>query len=183
MFSHTFVDWDDTVYNTVAFKADIFGIFAKHGANEKDIKETFLKSLCTVAPHQYDYTFEEHTQFLRDLGYNLPDTVEAELNALFSKNYLFPDTVMFLEFLKSISDKVVLLSAGDKTFQLNKIRDSGISDRFDELVILSGNKEKYLGDNYNNNKIFFINDNLRENLSVKQEVPAALVVTKLNTSR
>lgn len=183
MFSHAFVDWDDTVYNTVAFKADIFNIFAKHGASEKDIIDTFRKSLCTVAPHQYDYTFEEHTQFLRELGYTLPNTVEGELNALFAKDYLFPDTQMFLQFLKNISDKVVLLSAGDKKFQLSKINDSGISGIFDEVIILSGNKEKYLGENYNNNKIFFVNDNLRENLSVKQEVPSALVITKLNAAR
>ena len=100
MFNFAFVDWDDTIYNTVAFKADIFGIFAKHGASEEDIIETFRRSLCTVAPHQYDYTFEEHTQFLRDLGYELPNTVEEELNALFYKDYLFSDAKDFLQFLK-----------------------------------------------------------------------------------
>ncbi len=183
MFNHAFVDWDDTVYNTVALKADIFDIFTKHGATEKDILDTFRKSLCTIAPHQYDYTFEEHTQFLRDRGYNLPNTVEEELNSLFYKDYLFSDTGMFLQFLKSISNKVILLSAGDKKFQMSKINDSGIVDIFDEVVVLSGGKEKYLGENYSNDKIFFVNDNLRENLSVKQEVPSALVVTKLNAAR
>lgn len=183
MFEFSFVDWDNTVYNSVAFEADIFGIFSKHGASQADIRETYTRSLCTIAPHKYDYTFEEHTQFLRELGYNLPSSVEAELNSLFSKNYIFPDTLFFLDFLKGVSKKIVLLSAGDQNFQLNKINGSKIKSNFDEIKIVGGDKEKYLANNYKGKEIFFVNDNLRENLSVKTEVPSALVITKFNTNR
>ncbi|MBI2037912.1 MAG: hypothetical protein HYT15_03225 [Candidatus Magasanikbacteria bacterium] len=183
MFNYAFVDWDNTIYNTVAFETDIFNIFGRYGASLADIKKTFLKSLCTVSPHHYDYTFEEHAQFLRDLGYALPPTVEAELTALFSKDYIFADTVSFLQFLKSISKNVILLSAGDENFQMHKINGSHIVSHFDEVIIVGGDKEKYLINNYNEEKIFFVNDNVHENTLVVKEAPFATVITKFNTVR
>ncbi len=183
MFNYSFIDWDNTLYDTVALQADIFGIFSKFGATENHIKETFQRSLCTVSPHQYDYTFEEHAQFLRELGYNIPSIVEDELNALFLKDYLFSDTVLFLDFLKKISKNLILLSAGDEKFQLNKIKNSKIYKNFNEVVIVSGGKENYLLNRCKNEKIFFVNDNLRENASVKNTLPSVVLITKLNTTR
>jgi FMN phosphatase YigB (HAD superfamily) len=183
MFNYSFVDWDNTLYDTMAFEADIFAIFFKFGVAESHIKETFQRSLCTVSPYQYDYTFEEHAQFLRELGYNIPNTAEAELNALFLKDYLFSDAVAFLDFLKKNSKNLILLSAGDKKFQLNKIKNSKIYKKFDEVVIVDGEKEKYLLNRCKNERVLFVNDNLRENESVKNAMPSTLLITKLNSAR
>ncbi|HSR89351.1 MAG TPA: HAD family hydrolase [Candidatus Udaeobacter sp.] len=183
MFDFAFVDWDNTVYDTEMFKNDILNIFSKYGASVEDIKKTFRQSLCTISPDQYDYSFPEHISFLRELGYKLPESIEAELNTLFVKDYIFPEAQSFLQFLKQVSEKVMLLSAGDYDFQLRKIKASKIYNNFDDVIIISGGKPKYLVGNFVGNKIFFVNDNLKENKSVKTEIPAALVVTKLNIKR
>jgi FMN phosphatase YigB (HAD superfamily) len=183
MFEYSFVDWDNTVYDTVAFEADIFAIFAQHGVSEIDTRTAFKKSLCTVSPYTYDYSFIEHIQFVREMGYAVPEQVEQELNMLFFKDYLFSDTKNFLDFLKTISKRVILLSAGDKNFQMNKISNSSISSYFDEIKIVNGEKEKQVVRYGVAQDVFFVNDNLRENLAVKTAAPSVMMVTKLNIVR
>lgn len=183
MFEYSFVDWDNTIYDTMAFEADIFSIFAEYNVSAEDVRTTFKKSLCTFSPYKYDYSFTEHIQFLRDLGYVIPDSVESTLNTLFLKDYLFPDTILFLKFLKTISNRIILLSAGDVQFQMNKIKNSSIVSYFDDIKIVEGEKEKQVIKYGGQGKIFFVNDNLRENVMVKIAAPFVTVITRLNAAR
>ncbi|MBP6859419.1 MAG: hypothetical protein KBC69_02240 [Candidatus Magasanikbacteria bacterium] len=183
MFEYSFVDWDNTIYDTMAFEADIFSVFAQHNVSAEDVRTTFKKSLCTFSPYKYDYSFTEHIQFLRDLGYAIPDSTESELNTLFLKDYLFTDAILFLNFLKTVSSHVILLSAGDLNFQMSKIKNSTIVSYFDDIKIVEGEKEKQVIKYGEQNKIFFVNDNLRENLMVKTAAPLVTVITRLNAAR
>jgi len=180
MFDYSFIDLDNTLYDTVELEGDMVAIFKKYGVRRRDYDSTFYRSLCTVSPDQYDYSFKEQVQFLRELDYDLPDAIINELDALLIPGYLFTDAYDFVNFIKTISKKTILLTAGDKEFQEQKISGCGAGDWFDEVVIIPGGKEKYLQEHCNNNKILFINDNLRENISVSKNVSCAQVVIKFS---
>lgn len=182
MFDCSFVDWDNTLYDTVLFKSDIFAIFSEYNVAPDDARAAFKKSLCTFSSFIYDYSFEEHVRFTREMGYALPAEIISKLESLFFKDYIFTDAILFLQWLKQCSKKIILLSAGDVDFQMKKIQHSSVAAYFDEMRIVPGNKEKII-DEYKQNCISFINDNLHENTVVKQVFPSAMVITKFNPDK
>ena len=183
MLKYAFIDWDYTLYDTKALETGIFGVYEKYGVNKDDYNTTFKRSLCTVSPLQYDYTFEEHTAFLRELGYELPECVVDELNQLTEQNHLYEDAREFVQYAKTIAEKVVLLSAGDEQFQMRKFHGAGVDKWFDDIIIIPGGKDKYICDNYGIGKFLFVNDNLRESMAVKKCAPEALVVVRYESKR
>ncbi len=183
MLKYAFIDWDKTIYDTIAFERDIFEIFQKYGVTKADYDTTFRRSLCTVSPDKYDYNFEEHTEFLRELGYKLPDEIVPALNRLTENNYLYSGARAFVDYVKTIAEKTILLSAGDKEFQLKKFRGCGADQWFDDVVVIAGGKDKYICDNFGVGKFLFVNDNLRESVAVQKCAPEAIVVVRYESSR
>jgi FMN phosphatase YigB (HAD superfamily) len=185
MFDYAFVDFDKTIFDCARFETDIKAVFANYGVTPEDYCSTYLRSLCTVHPQEYDYSFEEQIKFLCELGYDLKNNILEELNVLLQTNqYLFADTVSFLNWLKSVAQKMVLLTAGDRDFQLKKIDASGIGDYFYDTVVLNGFKEQYLKNIIKaGDQVLFVNDSLRENLAVKSSLPDILIAGKLPPGR
>jgi FMN phosphatase YigB (HAD superfamily) len=183
MLKYAFIDWDKTLYDAPAFESDIFAIFDKNGVSKDDYNTTFRRSLCTVSPDKYDYNFEEHVEFLRELGYELSDNVTEELNRLTGNNYLYAGAYEFVQFIKTVAEKIILLSAGDREFQWKKFRGCGAEKWFDEVVVISGGKDKYICENFDAGKFLFVNDNLRESVAVKKCAPEAIVVVRYEPKR
>ncbi|MBI4426892.1 MAG: hypothetical protein HY569_00170 [Candidatus Magasanikbacteria bacterium] len=184
-FDYSFVDFDKTIFDCYKFEKDIWAVFERQGVKSKDYSATYKKSLCTVSPDLFDYNFQEHIKFLRELGYKLGKEVEIELESLLDKNnYLFPDTEEFLRFLRENTKKMVLLTAGDDEFQKIKIKKTKLGRWFDEVEIVLGHKEDFLADKIKpGDSVFFVNDSLRENLIIRDNFPEILIVTKLNSVR
>lgn len=179
MFVRSFIDFDNTIYDTVALERDMRDTFLRYGVKEADYRETFWKSLCTDSPDKFDYSFSEQVEFLRKRNYDLPSKIVADLEALFKNDYLFPDARDFIKDIKKISQKVILLSAGDHDFQYNKFLGARVLDWFDEVIIVSGKQEKHSIGAASTGKKLFVNDNLEENKLMKS-IADCLVVTKLN---
>lgn len=176
-FDYSFLDVDYTIFDTRKFGDDIWAIFSSRGVNRKDYEETYRESLCTVSKEEFDYNFQEHVDFLRKRGYKLEQNVVEELNNLMNNNYLFPDSVDFINFLKEVSTKVILLTAGDFKFQEEKIKRCGIAELFDEVVILSGHKDEYLRPFVEKKyRILFINDSWRENIALRKKFDSLFMV-------
>lgn len=169
-FDYSFVDLDYTLFDTRKLENEMWEVFSSYGVTHQDYDETYKQSLCTVSREYFDYSFEEHVDFLKQRGYNLDAKVVGELNNLLDKNHLFADSLDFINFLKSISNKTILLTAGDAKFQEEKIKHSEIENLFDEVVILNGHKDEYLRPILQNGyKILFVNDSWRENVMIRKE--------------
>ena len=176
-FDYSFLDVDYTIFNTGKFEDEIWAVFFSRDVSRKDYEETYKQSLCTISRQEFDYNFQEHVDFLRERGYKLSQDVVEKLNKLLDNNYLFSDSIDFIKFLKTISTKVILLTAGDLKFQEEKIKRSGIWQMFDEVMILNGHKDDYLqhfvdkGD-----KILFVNDSWRENTALRKRFPDLFII-------
>lgn len=176
-FDYSFLDVDYTIFDTRKFGDDIWAIFSSRGVSRIDYEETYRESLCTVSREEFDYNFQEHVDFLRERGYKLEQSVVEELNNLMNNNYLFPDSIDFINFLKTISAKVILLTAGDLKFQEEKIQHCGITELFDEVVILKGHKDEYIQPFVEKNyKILFVNDSWRENIALRKKFDSLYMV-------
>lgn len=181
MFDYSFIDLDDTLFSTYIFKKDIFGCFAMCGVTPEDYQTTYKRAVFGPVVGYFDYTFKKHADILREIGYEIPDQTVDNLNDLFKKDYKDPQAEEFLVALKKVSNKLILLTAGDKNMQQKKIDSTGLAKYFDEIVIIDGGKGSKITDVAGEaEKVLFVNDNLIENLQIKNELPKVLVVAKKN---
>lgn len=179
MFDYSFVDLDDTLFHTYMFKEDMFGCFARCGVSREDYLSSYRKAVFGPLEGYFDYTFEKHANILKELGYIIPDSTIDELNNLLKKNYNDPEAKDFLLGLKKISSKLVLLTAGERKMQQNKINSTGLEKYFDQVVIIDGGKSQAIVDVAGQAKnILFVNDNLKENIEIKNNLPYVMVLAK-----
>lgn len=179
MFDYSFVDLDDTLYNTFILKEDIFNCFANCGVTREDYQLSYKQAVFGPMVGYFDYTFKKHADILREMNYKIPDSTVKELNNLLNKNYNDSQAEQFLVDLKKISHRIILLTAGQRNFQQKKIDSTGLAKYFDQIIIIDGGKsQKILDVVEQTKKVLFVNDNLKENIQIKQDLPYVVVVAK-----
>lgn len=98
------------------------------------------------------------------------------------KELLFPGTFLFLDYLKTINQKLILLSFGEFSFQSKKINAAGIAKYFDEIIITPDAKElaleKILKQFDDKKDVWFINDKIEETKKILERFPKLKPVLK-----
>lgn len=177
------LDFDHTLFQTSAFRDDLKELFLKHGVTEDDYVAAEGEAIRGAQGNYYDYTVQLHVQTLEKKGYTISKKeIVNEVDELLKNNmYVYDDTIFFLQELKKNDESIILLTAGNESFQMDKIRSINIQDYFDEIVCVRGEKEKYVESVYTPTEpIFFINDSLKENVAVKNQRDDVYVITKWN---
>ena len=177
----TYLDLDYTIYDTARMEDNLRAVLSDVGVSKKDFDETYRKSLCTYSPYSYDYSFEEHLDMLRALGHSLSADVLGRMHAICNDSYLYEGAIELIEYLRNKSH-LILLSAGDTNFQMEKIRGSGVDKLVEKIEIVSGNeaKREFVNKKSLGASFLFVNDNLHENLLVREALPNGTIVTKKN---
>lgn len=179
-FASSFIDFDDTVFDTQKFLTEMEIIFARHGVSSADFRQG-TKAAMINGQKFYNYTFEQHVDGLRKKGYSLSDKIIDDLNAILEKNnFQFEGAEHFLEWVCTASEKVILLTAGNPEFQHKKLSSTELTEYFDAVQVLHEKKEEYVRTASNHQKSLFINDNLTENLVLKKMLPEVTVISKTN---
>lgn len=138
-----YIDFDNTLFDTVSFHRDLLKILLNNG-----IEESYIK------------------KFYKDNGLNPinlvnslnNDKINKEVDKLFknAKNYLYKDALSFLN--NKGNKQYILYSYGYLDYQNKKIDNSNIKDYFDEVIITDKDKTK-LDLDYQNG--IFIDDNTK----------------------
>ena len=145
-----YIDFDNTLFNTVKFNNKCKELLNKY-INEEE-QDKIFKSFTKI------YDFREVINIL-SINYNIDKAILLkEYNELLEGNYLFEDTIEFLEYYKE-KYELIMLTFGNNEYQLDKINCSNISKYFKELIITS--EYKYVLDIDYKNSIF-IDDNPRD---------------------
>ncbi|MFA5211459.1 MAG: hypothetical protein WC414_03060 [Patescibacteria group bacterium] len=185
MFEIAFIDFDETLFNRYDFKKKIADFFMSLGVTREDYEKSYLLSRNTYSPKINDYSFEEHIEFLQNFGYNFDcKNTLKELNKIFLKIKLADDADYFLNNMKKFSQKNILLSVGQKDFQMKKIRFTNVKKYFDKVQVLDGGKEVYLNKVLKKNKQYlFINDDIKENILIKNFFNNVVVISKTDLKK
>jgi FMN phosphatase YigB (HAD superfamily) len=129
-----FIDFDDTLFNTKKFKDDLINIFLDNGVNEKQFKESYY---CVDAETRPKYSPYMQIKNLEDNFGIDGKKLKIEFDNFIKKSqeYLFDDSIKFLEEVSKNNNHLVLLSYGECLFQKMKIDNSGVCNFFDEIII------------------------------------------------
>ncbi len=136
-----YIDFDNTIFDTVSFHDDLLKILLKNKIEEKYIKDYYKKN--GVKP-------------LALVNSLCNEVITKEVDELFkkAKDYLYKDAIDFLK-AKSFNS-YILYTYGDLDYQNKKIENSGILKYFDEVIITDEDKTKIDLDYANG---IFIDDN------------------------
>ena len=138
-----YIDFDNTIFDTVSFHNDLIKILIDNKIEEKYINDYYKKN--GIKP--------------LDLVNSLcNEVITSEVDELFkkAKNYLYKDAIEFLSH-KSFNN-YILYTYGDLDYQNKKIDNSGILEYFDEVIITDDLKTNLKLD-YENG--IFIDDNTK----------------------
>ena len=165
------IDFDDTIFNTQAFKRARIEALERVGVSEELYHETYMEA------RQKDsvliYSDEAHADALAGRGFSR-ETVLATLESLAgTTTYLFEDSSLFIESLKRRNASLVLLSLGAPAFQEKKIHQSGLENVFDQKYITNTNKADVLLSLLVNEvaPVWFINDKVDETRALAAQFP------------
>ncbi|MFA6427703.1 MAG: HAD hydrolase-like protein [Candidatus Magasanikbacteria bacterium] len=182
MFNYVFIDFDKTIFDCFQFEQDMWKVAEERKISKKDYIETYRQAIHSRTKDVYDYTFEGHIQLLELRGYHNLDGMLDAWDTLLKNNYLFEGVEALLGFLQKNSKHLILLTAGNKSFQMKKISSAPIQIFFEEIVVLDGHKEIYLsGLNTHFGGSLFINDSMRENNILKQTFPDLTIVVRFES--
>ncbi len=179
------IDFDETLFHTEDLKKSLLSVVAVYGVTAEDFWSTIAS-----AENQgrgatyYDYTFEKHISRLKNKGYDIPSSAikQLEQQVQRSAEFVFPDAQVFLEHIRLHAERIVLLSSGNRGFQLKKINASGLNDKFDDIIIIHDHKETMVDylTGQGEKKALFVNDNLLENIRITEVLPSVQVLSKIN---
>jgi hypothetical protein len=132
------------------------------------------------------YSDERHAEVLSERGFDknrVLEVLDKTISEYILPNYLYADTINFLETLKKTGQPMILFSLGDPEFQYLKIKGSGIEKYFDRVFMDSRPKTEVLKeilDFITDKEIWFINDRMSENIEIAKNFPEIKVVQKVS---
>lgn len=173
-FDYIFVDLDDSLMDTKKYKAKLFDLLVAYGVPMELAQSTYKKIID-------NYTFENQLAMLRDLSYDLPSEVLSKMYDLLKTNYLLPGAREFLQYLRTQTEHLILVSNGNPPYQMLKIDSLKIKDYFEQIVIGTDGKEAVLKNfSADFTRSLFINDKLGENEKVRAAFPGLLITGLIN---
>ncbi len=149
-----YVDFDRTLFDCDKFIEDFYAIITKYNIDKTLFKECQNQSRRKgFNPYIILGNLEKKYEFNRLLYLD----VDKLMNN--TSNYLYPDAIPFLEYLKGKNYQVIILTKGNSDYQREKIFNEHIDKYFDKLIVTMRHKGLLLLNYYTG---IFIDDNPRE---------------------
>ena len=152
-----YLDFDYTLFDTYKFRQGLFEILEKNG-----LDKTYLG--LTPEMKTNGQKLLNIKELFRSLSKtrNIPlENFLKPLEELYSRcdQFVYDDTLEFLEYLKSQNHRLHVLTWGEKEFQKEKLKASKLYEYFDEIIYAE--QLKYTLDiDYENG--IFIDDSIRD---------------------
>lgn len=174
------VDFDDTLFGTQKFKQALVKSLAGLGVSEELFWQTYSEARI-LENGSFSYSFSRHAKILEKQGFDY-NGILGKFNLVKIKDFLFVDTVEFLEYLKKIGQDLYLLSLGDDNFQKLKVEECGIGSYFKKVFFRGKDKglvvKEILQECGEDSNIFFINDKIEESKKIQQDFPELKIILK-----
>lgn len=174
------IDFDDTLFDTTAFKAARKQAVAQHGVSPEVFDSTYR-----AISARGGYANESHAREIAGRGHDYEKVLtalETTTHHGLLKELVMPEAEYFLQTLKSIGGPLVLLTYCNPVFQQHKLAGTGIVHHFDDLILTPDSKVtelRTLLGKHPHLTPWFINDKIKETQLVYQAFPQLRPVLKI----
>ena len=176
------LDFDYTLLDSFKFKKEAFNVLEKHGLSSKLVEDSYEKIVARNSWGYGCYNPDWHLKYLVKKGIKVDyRRARKELWQVVRncKKHLYPDTLWFLKKLKKDRYRLVLLTRGDRKFQGDKLKGTGIGKYFDQVIITLNSKYKHFAPIVKNSKMtFYVDDNVGEITGVDKHFPEVTTIIK-----
>jgi FMN phosphatase YigB (HAD superfamily) len=169
------LDFDHTLFDTEKFKQALQDRMAMFGVTV----DQFNYNYRIVKEQSGYYNYREHLRLLSQADELDENDLLLSFNEIISSanEFLFPDTLEFLEALKLMSDaELYLLTFGQDEFQQAKVEASGIKDFFREVADTIESKLLYFDQNKDLQNAVFIDNRGKTIDQIKSKYPKITAV-------
>lgn len=162
-----YIDFDKTLFDSVRFLEDFYRLIEDY-----DISREMFNNCRNQYKIKFfrPYTILDLISKKNSVDKEVYLKVEELINS--SSNYLFPDTIPFLKYLKSKKKLVTILTRGDYEFQMSKILNTHIDEYYSDVIVTDKHKGE-LDVDYTNG--IFIDDCVEEINSIISMKPKRVI--------
>lgn len=176
------VDFDDTLFDTQAFKQERLVALRHLGVSDELYWETYKRAY-NDEDGNVTYTNERHAAAFAGTDIDQNKVLEAlsDISKNRAQEFLFRDAVQFLKKLRVHNQPIILLSLGASSFQHAKVSGTNIDQHVDRVVIVDSAKEHGIADQLSgvlSEKVWLINDKIDETLRLIRLFPVMNAVLK-----
>lgn len=178
-----FIDFDDVIFNTGKFKADLKALFLAEGISEEMFDKHYYDPKDTRKLKMFDPILHA-LRIESETGIQTQDLLLKI--AIFLKDvsgYVFDDVKDFFEFIGK--ENIYLISYGDEKFIKLKVSGAGILGYAAAIKVADGKKSDVIKKIIStkkileSEKIFFLDDRSEQIADVKREIPEiATIIVK-----
>lgn len=146
-----YLDFDSTLFNSDYYDSELLAICKLYEIDESkfnNIKTQLFKK-------NTDFEIDEFINYLIKKEY-VDKNILNDIELLKNRNFIYEDTIFFLDNLKDKYD-LILLTRGQEKNQQDKIRASRLEKYFSKIIITSNDKSKLDNVDYLNS--IFIDNN------------------------
>jgi FMN phosphatase YigB (HAD superfamily) len=179
MIDQLYIDFDHTLFDTARLSSQVRAIFLDAGMPDDVFEATLTEAKQGKGGTSFwNYSFEHHIEVCAAAGYEYAYLLPI-LETLIQEDHSFSDTYTFLSWARAHARTMYLLTAGNPDFQMKKIATTHIPKYIDDIIICHHKKYEEVALRIQDQKtVVFVNDNVQENIDVKNHVKNMLVVTK-----
>jgi FMN phosphatase YigB (HAD superfamily) len=182
-------DFDDTLFDTQSFASGTQTIFAEYGIDGIFFWESYRKLRGSFSPKGWAYSFEKHVDMLKRDGAIHDDRALRKRLATYladTSAFLFPEVSSVLAKFHRIGCKMTVLSFGDAQFQTAKVRNSGLEEFIDGVIVTETDKGEALHGVIapDESNVYFFDDKLVHIEDVKRSFPNVhAILTRRNSQQ
>ena len=162
-----YVDFDRTLFDCDKFLEDLYTIINKYNISKELFRE--CQNQCKrkgFNPYNILSILKEKQNFNDNLFHDIDRLIGN------TGNYLYSDTVPFLEYLKRNNYEIIIITKGNSDYQREKIFNAHLDSYYNKLIVTMKHKG-YLKLDYENG--IFIDDNPIEIQSIMKKNPKMII--------
>lgn len=181
------LDFDGTLFSSEDFLRDLCVAAERRGIDRSLLLDTWGRSWSHQSRNS-GYAVSRHAQHLAEHSRYSADELHEWLQTHHAQmgDYVYPDVHLFLCEMHDAGVGLVLLTHGDPSWQLRKMRATGLADHFDAIYATHHPKQVFLKDwlrREDTHHMLFVNDNPEENWTIAHAFPRLAQAMRRNESR
>ena len=169
-----YVDFDRTLFDCDKFLEDFYALIDKYNIPKalfKECQNQFRRK--GFNPYIILNNLEKKENFDKKIYQDIDSLIHR------TSDYLYPDAIPFLEYLRNRNYEIIILTKGNSDFQREKIFNAHIDKYYDKLIVTMRHKGLLF---LNYFASVFIDDNPREIESLVKRMPKKMIrIARLNS--